>query len=234
MAEELNRMRILIGEEALTKMKEKTVMVCGVGGVGSFTAEALARSGIGTLILVDRDSVDITNLNRQLMTAYDNVGQLKTEVLKKRLESVSPVKVISCPQNVNEDFTIPEGVDYVADCIDDLRGKIALFRKCRERGIPLLCALGSARRLSSEGITVTTLAKTRNDPLARRYRSECRREGLPPEKLEVVFLDSVPIVSAEEGLGSAMFAVGAVGLKMAEVIYGRLLSESRIPAEKTL
>lgn len=235
MAEELNRVRYLIGEENLSILAHKTVMVCGVGGVGSFVAEALARSGVGSLILVDADHIDISNLNRQLMTTKNNIGRSKVEALKERLQEISDCKVLVREEFIRPGFTLPV-VDYVADCIDTLTAKMYLAKECKRLGIPLLSALGSAQRLRAEALCVTRLAKTRNDPLARNWRLLCKKERFPANFIRVVYCDIPPQkmqFTVESGstrkekfpLGSLMFVVGAVGLKMAEVIYGDLLKK---------
>lgn len=235
MDSKLERLRYLIGTQNLEILAKKRVMICGIGGVGSFTAEALARSGIGTLILVDKDIVDITNLNRQLMTTKQNIGRSKVEVLKERIESISDCNVEIHHCFIDENFEV-DNVDYVADCIDTLTAKMALVRKCMEKNIPIISALGSAKRLRAENICVTTLDRSKNDPLARNWRLLCKKERFPSRCIRVVYSDS-PLYQQEccekEGatrkerfpLGSIAFVVGAVGLKVAEVLYHDLLKK---------
>ena len=226
----LERLEILIGEEDLAYLKKKKVLVCGGGGVGSFVAEALARSGIGQLTLVDFDVVDPSNLNRQLMTAKDNIGKVKVEVLKERLESVSDCQVEAVNTFIDENFTLGE-YDYVVDCIDSLASKYALVKKCHEKGIPCLSSLGAAKRIKIENIKRTTLDKTRNDPLAKAFRTLARKERYY-HKIDVVYADSPPIKS--EKLGSSIFVVGSVGLFIAQEVFMDLLKEKEYEENRKL
>lgn len=231
---DLSRMEYLIGADALARVKQKKVLLCGCGGVGSFVAEALCRSGLGHITLLDYDLVEPSNLNRQLMSTKENIGMIKVEALKRRLEEVSDTVVDTIRTFIDEDFELDKDYDYVIDCIDTLTAKFTLVKKCHEKGIPVLCSLGSARRLKPEKITLTTLDKTRNDPLAKAFRGIVKKEGYR-KKIEVVFVDT-PAVKANvvrEGntnkekypLGSAVFTVGSVGLYIAEVVYERLIRE---------
>ncbi len=231
---DLSRMEYLIGKEGLEKIRNKKVMVCGCGGVGSFVAEALCRSGLGEITLVDFDKVEPSNLNRQLMSEKDNIGKKKTEALKERLEKVSDTKVYTIDTFINDDFKIDKEYDYVVDCIDVLASKYALVRKCHEKNIPVLSSLGSARRMKPENIKLTTLDKTKNDPLAKAFRNIVKKDNYR-HKIEVVYTDTPAIKTGivKEGntnkekypLGSSIFVVGSVGLFIASIIYERLLEE---------
>ena len=231
---DLSRMEYLIGADALARVKQKKVLLCGCGGVGSFVAEALCRSGLGHITLLDYDLVEPSNLNRQLMSTKENIGMIKVEALKRRLEEVSDTVVDTIRIFIDEDFELDKDYDYVIDCIDTLTAKFTLVKKCHEKGIPVLCSLGSARRLKPEMITLTTLDKTRNDPLAKAFRGIVKKEGYR-KKIEVVFVDTPAVKTnvVREGntnkekypLGSAVFTVGSVGLYIAEVVYERLIRE---------
>ena len=231
---DLSRMEYLVGADALVRVKQKKVLLCGCGGVGSFVAEALCRSGLGYITLLDYDKVEPSNLNRQLMSTKDNIDMIKVEALKKRLEEVSDTVVDTIRAFIDEDFELDKDYDYVIDCIDTLTAKYALVKKCHEKGIPVLSSLGSARRLKPEKITLTTLDKTRNDPLAKAFRNIVKKEGYR-KKIEVVFVDTPAAKTnvVREGrtnkekypLGSAVFTVGSVGLYIAEVVYERLIRE---------
>ena len=226
----LERLTYLLTSEQIQRLQKTTVLVCGCGGVGSFCAEALARTGVGHIILVDHDVVDPSNLNRQLMTTKADIGRPKTEVLERRLEAVSECKVEVIDTFIDEDFALPK-VDYVADCIDTLVAKFALVKKAKERGIPSLSALGSAKRLSPAGISHTKLSKTRNDPLAKAFRSLTKKAG-DHHDIPVVYIDApakqvevnLPGTTSKQRhpLGSTIFAVGSVGLYMAYVICSEL------------
>ncbi|MBR3167483.1 MAG: ThiF family adenylyltransferase [Erysipelotrichaceae bacterium] len=232
MAEELTRMKILLGEERAARLAKKTVVVAGVGGVGSFVTEALARSGIGKLILVDSDEVEISNLNRQLMTAYDNVGRPKVEVMKEKIASYSRTTEVEARHLfIDDSFEIGQKADYIADCIDTLNGKMVLAERAFAAGIPLISAMGAARRISTGELIVTTLDKTSGDPLARKYRQLCRKRGFDAKNIRVVIntsptLEYDPPLKEENTrtpLGSSIFPVGILGLKIAEIIVNDLL-----------
>ena len=231
---DLSRMEYLVGKEALERMKEKKVLICGVGGVGSFAAEALARSGVGYLTLLDYDKVEASNLNRQLMSDKFNIGESKVYVLKKRLEAVSDSKIDTIETFINDSFVLDKDYDYVVDCIDTLTGKYTLVKLCHQAGVPVLSSLGSARRLKPENIRLTTLDKTRNDPLAKAFRNLVKKDGYR-KKIEVVFVDTPAVKTGvvKEGntnkekypLGSSIFTVGSVGLYIAAIVYERLMKE---------
>ena len=227
----LKRLEILVGQAGLDKLANRKVMICGVGGVGSFVAEALARSGIGELVLVDFDVVEASNLNRQLMSDKAHIGQNKTQVLKNRLELISDVKISTIDTFIDENFILPNGLDYVVDCIDTLTSKMTLVKKCHRAKIPVLSSLGTARRLSPENIKYTTLDKTRNDPLAKAFRNLAKKEHYN-HKIEVVYIDSPAIESKVDilneaknrpTLGSSIFAVGSAGLYIAYIVCSKLL-----------
>lgn len=221
MAKYLDRLELLVGKDKIKLLKKKKVLICGVGGVGSFVAEALARSGIGHIDIVDFDVVDPSNLNRQLLSTKNNIGEIKVEVLKKRLEEISDTKVNAYNLYIDEKFKLKK-YDYVVDCIDSLKSKFELVKKCHEKNIPCLSSLGTAKRIRIENIKRTTLDKTQNDPLAKAFRNLVRKEKYK-HKIDVVFVDSPPIKS--EGLGSSIFVVGSAGLFIAHEVFKDLLKE---------
>ncbi|MBQ5805426.1 MAG: tRNA threonylcarbamoyladenosine dehydratase [Erysipelotrichaceae bacterium] len=233
---DLSRMEYLVGKDAMDRIKQKHVLICGVGGVGSFVAEGLCRSGLGRITLLDYDKVEPSNLNRQLMTDKRNIGTSKVKALKERLELISDTRIKTVESFINEDFVLPEEYDYVMDCIDTLSGKFALVKACHRQGIPVISSLGSARRLKPEKITLTTLDKTRNDPLAKAFRNLVKKENYR-HKIEVVYPDTPAMKTTvvQEGktnkekypLGSAIFMVGSVGLYIAYVVFDRLIREEK-------
>ena len=233
---DLSRMEYLIGKENLDRIRTKKVLVCGVGGVGSFVAEGLCRSGIGYMTLLDYDKVEPSNLNRQLMSTRNNIGMRKTEALKARLQEVSDTKIDTIDAFIEEGFQLDKDYDYVIDCIDTLASKFILVKECHRKKIPVISSLGSARRLKPVNITLTSLDRTRNDPLAKAFRSLVKKEGYR-KKIEVVFVDTPAekTTVVREGktnkekypLGSSVFTVGSVGLYIAAVVYERLMKEEK-------
>ena len=222
MDENLSRLALLVGEESLERIREKTVLLCGCGGVGSFVAEALARSGLGHIILVDDDFVEPSNLNRQLMTTKDNIGIKKVKALEKRLSQISDIEVKAWDLRIDENFKMPQ-VDYVIDCIDDLKAKFILAKKASFLKLPFIASMGSAKRLSVGDIKYTSLDKTRNDPLAKAYRQLVKKENYH-RAIRVVYMDAPPLKQVDNSaLGSAIFAVGACGLKIAAIVFAELI-----------
>lgn len=221
----LERLENLVGKETIRKLKKKRVMICGVGGVGSFVAESLARSGVGELTIVDFDTIDYSNLNRQLMTNKRNIGKPKVDELKKRLEDISDCKVIAVNRFIDDKFSFRKKYDYVVDCIDSLSSKFALVKLCHSKNIRIISALGSAKRTNPENIRLTTLDKTSYDPLAKAFRSLVRRERYS-RKIEVVFVESEPVKTSDNTtLGSSIFVPGSVGLYIGSVVFNRLVEE---------
>jgi len=229
---DLSRIEYLVGKDKINLLKKKKVLVCGVGGVGSFVVEALCRSGLGYITLLDYDVVEKSNLNRQLMTDKNNIGENKAEVLKRRVENISDCKVDVINCFIDENFELDKKYDYVIDCIDTLTSKFILVKKCHEANIPVLSSLGSAKRIKPDNIKLTTLDKTRNDPLAKAFRRIVKDENYK-HKIEVVFVDSPAIKTSvvKQGntnkekypLGSSVFVVGSVGLYIASIVFERLI-----------
>lgn len=232
---DLSRVEYLVGKDSIKLLKKKHVLICGVGGVGSFVAEALARSGIGKLTLVDYDIIDSSNLNRQLMTTKNNIGDSKVNELKKRLQEISDCKIKTKECFIDDNFEIDK-YDYVVDCIDTLTSKFILVKKCHEKKIPIISSLGTARRLKPENIKYTTLDKTRNDPLAKAFRNIVKKENYK-HKIEVVYCDSPAIktnvikkgetTKEKYPLGSSIFVVGSAGLYIASIVFDKLIKENK-------
>lgn len=190
----LSRTELLIGKEALDKLANSKVLVFGVGGVGSFTVEALARAGVGNLILVDDDTVCLTNLNRQIHATYSTISKEKVEVMKERILSINrkcnveTIQVFVTPDNLEE--IIPDDIDYVVDAIDTVSAKIALAVYCEQKGIKLMSSMGTGNKLNPAEFKVTDIYKTKVCPLAKVMRYELRKRGV--KKLKVVYSEEVP------------------------------------------
>lgn len=190
----LSRTELLIGKDALDKLAKSKVMVFGVGGVGSFTVEALARAGVGNLILVDDDTVCLTNLNRQIHATYKTISKNKVEVIKERVLSVNrncnveTIQVFVTPDNLEE--IIPDDVDYVVDAIDTVSAKIALAVYCEQKGIKLMSSMGTGNKLNPAEFKVADIYNTKVCPLAKVMRYELRKRGV--KKLKVVYSEEMP------------------------------------------
>lgn len=190
----LSRTELLIGKDALDKLAKSKVMVFGVGGVGSFTVEALARAGVGNLILVDDDTVCLTNLNRQIHATYKTISKNKVEVMKERVLSVNrncnveTIQVFVTPDNLEE--IIPDDVDYVVDAIDTVSAKIALAVYCEQKGIKLMSSMGTGNKLNPAEFKVADIYNTKVCPLAKVMRYELRKREV--KKLKVVYSEEMP------------------------------------------
>ena len=191
----LSRTELLIGKDGLDKLRNSKVIVFGVGGVGSYTIEALARSGVGELIIVDDDTVCLTNLNRQVHATYKTISQPKVEVMKERIESINrDCKVIIhqvfvTEENISE--IIPNDVDYVVDAIDTVSAKLGLAQYCSENNIKIISSMGTGNKLDPTQFKVTDVFKTKVCPLAKVMRHELRKRGV--EKLQVLYSEEIPI-----------------------------------------
>ena len=213
----LSRTRLLLGDATVNALQQKTVTVVGLGGVGGYAAEALARSGIGKLHLVDADTVQTSNLNRQIFATKETIGWNKTEAAKKRIEAVSDCIVTTSDVFVTgetaEEALVP--CDYLVDAIDSLTGKLALLAWATERGIPLLVCMGAGNRIGTE-FFVTDLSKTEGCPLARRYRQAARKMGILHVPCVVSREQAKKVAQTE--IGSLAPTVGAAGLTAAAYV----------------
>ncbi|MBP1890564.1 tRNA A37 threonylcarbamoyladenosine dehydratase [Clostridium moniliforme] len=191
----LSRIELLIGKEGLDKLKKVKVVVFGVGGVGSFTVEALARAGVGTLVLIDNDTVSISNLNRQIHANYNTVDKVKVDVMKERILSINKdCNVIThqtfvTPDNI-KDF-IDDDVDYVVDAIDTVTAKIAIAKYCYENDIKIISSMGTGNKFDPTQFKVSDVFKTKVCPLAKVMRRELKNRGV--KKLKVVYSEELPV-----------------------------------------
>lgn len=193
-----HRTTILIGEQGSRVLAASRVAVFGVGGVGSFTAEALARSGVGTLILTDFDTVHASNINRQLPATTHTIGVLKVEAMAARLRTINPdITLLSRPVRFSQseaDNLLSNDFDFVVDAIDSLTAKVNLIHECVLRKIPIISSMGSASKIQSEKVRVGDLFDSAGCPLAKMVRKRLRRRGLK-KGIPVVFSDELPILS---------------------------------------
>ena len=219
------RLKLLIGEENFSKLNAATVAVFGVGGVGSFTVEALARSGVGHLILIDKDDIDATNINRQLHALTSTVGRSKVEVMRERVKDINPAAQVDAiqkfflPSENVEDFFICR-CDYVIDAIDTLTAKIFLVEECERRGIKIISSMGAGNKLDATRFRVGDIYQTTTDPVAKVMRKKLKERGI--KSLKVVWSDEPPL-PVKDFIGSAAFVPSVAGLIMAGEVVKDLL-----------
>lgn len=193
--DQFSRTELLLGKEKMDRLKKARVAVFGVGGVGGYTVEALARSGIGTLDLIDNDTFSITNLNRQIYATHSAIGRSKVEVAKERVADINPEAAV----NTYKMFYLPETsdqfdftqYDYVVDAIDTVSGKLDLVTQCSQLGVPVISSMGAGNKLDPTAFKVTDIYKTSVCPLAKVMRRELKKRGV--KKLKVVYSEELPL-----------------------------------------
>lgn len=218
---EFSRTERLIGKDNLEKLKNKNIIIFGLGGVGSYVAEALARCGVGKMTVVDKDTVDITNINRQLYALHSTVGKNKADVAKERILDinpeceVTPVVKMYLPEN-SEEFNLSQ-YDYIVDAIDNVTAKIDLAVKAQELGIPIIASMGTGNKLDPTAFKITDIYKTDTCPLCRVLRRELKARGV--KKLKVLYSTETPKNDGERTPASISFVPSVAGLIIAgEVI----------------
>ena len=231
--EEFSRLSRLVGEEAMKKLAASRVAIFGIGGVGGYVAEALARSGVGKLELVDHDTVALSNLNRQIIALHSTVGQSKVDVMARRIADIKPTAEVTAraifylPETASEfDFT---KYDYVVDAIDTVAGKMELVRRAREAGVPIICSMGAGNKMDPTAFRVTDIYKTSVCPLAKVMRGLCKKEGI--KHLKGVYSEEIPMTPEPpeghtEGRippASTIFAPAAAGLAIAAEVVKDLI-----------
>ena len=210
MIDQYARTQLLIGEDGLNRLKDSTVMIFGVGGVGSHCIEALARSGIGRLILVDNDTVSLTNINRQSIAYHSTIGRMKTEVMRERIRDIDPAITV----RTYETFVLPENlaelldqeekntdgkIDYIIDAIDTVSAKIALVEEAQKRDIPLISSMGTGNKLHPELFEIADLSETSFCPLCRVMRRELKQRGIT--HLKVLYSKEKPVDTCGRSTG---------------------------------
>ena len=228
MLEQFLRTEMLLGSEALTRLQSARVAVFGLGGVGGYAVEALARSGVGSLDLIDSDTVSVSNLNRQILATHSTVGMLKVDAARNRVLDINPAcnvktwPVFYTPDTADSfDFT---QYDYIVDAIDTVTGKLALVERAKAAGTPIICCMGTGNKLDASAFQVADISKTSMCPLARVMRKELSKRGI--RHLKVVYSQEEAITPTgweEEAAalgkrqmpGSVAFGPGAAGLLLA-------------------
>ena len=230
MVNQFSRTELLIGKDGLNRLTESRVAIFGIGGVGGYVAEALVRSGVGSLDLIDNDKVALTNLNRQIIALYSTIGQYKVDVAEARVKDINPdvkiktYKTFFTPETAKEfDFT---EYDYVVDAIDTVSGKLEIIEQAKKSGVPVISSMGAGNKMHPELFEISDISKTSVCPLAKVIRQELKKRNI--KKVKVVYSKEIPIKpeksdEAIEGKkqipGSNAFVPSAVGLIIAgEVI----------------
>lgn len=223
MLNQFSRTELLIGKDGQEKLKNAKVAVYGLGGVGSYVVEALARAGIGHLVLIDYDKYDITNINRQLGAYHPTIGRYKVEVTKERILDINPNAIVETyrPEEIegSEANIIDASFTYVVDAIDTMKTKLELIEKCNKENVRIITATGTGSKLDATKFEVSDIYKTSVCPMCRILRKELKNRNI--KKLKVVYSKEIPIKHEETGnvLGSISFVPSVAGLLVAgEVI----------------
>ena len=215
----------VIGEDNFKKLNNSSVIVFGLGGVGGAACEALVRSGIGSVAIVDKDVVDITNINRQIIATDETVGMKKTDAMKKRLLSINPsLKIVKydlfyLPETADE-INLSE-YDFAVDCIDNVTAKLELVERCNRLGVPVISSMGTGNKLHPEMLEIADISKTSVCPLARVMRRELKKRGI--NKLPVVYSKEEPVKTELSVPGSMSFTPPVAGYLICSYVVRKLL-----------
>lgn len=226
------RSAMLLGEDGIEDLHKKKVAIFGIGGVGSFVAEALGRCGIGHLVLIDFDDIVVSNINRQIHAHSESVGDLKVDAMKERLKLINPnIEVTAQPVLYNQDNLdiITDDIDYVVDAIDMVSSKLLLIEQCKEKNIPIICSMGTGNKLNPAMLEVADISKTSVCPLAKVMRTELKKRRI--KKVKVVYSKEQPLKplqletsdSRRALPGSVSFVPSAAGIILASEVIKDLL-----------
>lgn len=221
MENQYTRTVAVLGEDAIKKLNNSHVAVFGVGGVGSFTVEALARAGVGAIDLIDNDTFNVTNINRQLYATHKTIGQYKVDVAATRILDINP----NCKVTTHKMFYLPENAetldlsqyDYIVDAIDTVTAKVELVKRADSVGTKIISSMGTGNKLRADLFEIADIYKTSVCPLAKVMRTRLKKEGI--KKLKVVYSKEEPITNSQNVIGSVPFVPSVAGLILAgEVI----------------
>lgn len=230
MKESMERTAYLIGEAGVKLLAGKHVALFGVGGVGGYVAEALGRAGVGMITLVDKDTVSVSNINRQIIATYDTIGQKKTEVMAARLHSINPdMRIVRRDcfflPDTAEEFDFSE-YDYVVDAVDTVTAKLELVKRAKEAGVPIISCMGTGNKLDPGRFEITDISKTSVCPLAKVMRRELKKRGI--SHLKVLYSKEEPIKHEAGAVpGSISFVPPVAGLMIAGEVISDLLREEK-------
>ena len=224
-----SRLEKIIGKDNLDKLKDKSVLVLGCGGVGGYVVEALVRSGIGTLVLVDYDKVDITNINRQIIALDSTIGEYKVDVLEKRIKDINNkcnvIKINKFIETTNLEELFKYNIDFFVDACDTVSVKKGIIRECIKRKIKFISSMGTGNKLDPSKLEITDIRKTVNDPLARILRKYVKDEKIN-DKVLVLSSSELPIKTGERTPGSSSFVPSSAGLLIASYIVRYFIENS--------
>ena len=195
MPDQFSRTKLLIGEAALNKLQNSRVAIFGIGGVGGYVCEALVRAGVGSFDIIDDDKVSLSNLNRQITATYSSIGEYKVDVMKKRMLDINKAAVVNTykcfflPENADEFYF--EKYDYVVDAVDTVTSKLEIITRCKEKGVPVISAMGAGNKLDASSFKIADIYDTRVCPLAKVLRRELRKREI--KSLKVVYSEEEPI-----------------------------------------
>lgn len=229
MENQYTRSIAVLGEEAMTKLKNCRVAVFGVGGVGSYTVEALARAGVGAIDLIDNDTFNVTNINRQLYATHKTIGQYKVDVARERILDINP----ECKVTAHKMFYLPENADgldlsqydYIVDAIDTVAAKVELIVRADKVGTKIISSMGTGNKLHPEMFEITDIYKTSVCPLAKVMRTRLKKEGI--KKLKVVYSKEEPITNPDNIIGSVPFVPSVAGLIIAGEVVKEIVNNAK-------
>lgn len=226
--EQLKRLEIMIGKEKIKTIKNSTVLIIGLGGVGSYALETIVRNGVNNIIIVDNDTIDITNLNRQLITLHSNIGKLKTDAWENRIKEINPncniIKINEFITKENIDILFNQKIDYIIDACDTIETKKELIRQCLKRKIKFISSMGTGNKLDPTKLQIQDIRKTSYDPIAKIIRKMVKDEKIK-EKIMVVSSIEVPIKTNEKTIGSNSFVPGMAGLLCASYVINDIIGD---------
>lgn len=227
------RTEMLIGKDALEKLKNSRIAVFGIGGVGGYVVEALARAGVGTLDIIDNDTISVSNINRQIIALHSTVGLSKVQVAKERLLDINPnitvnsYQIFYTPETAEKfDF---KNFDYVVDAIDSVVGKLELISRAKQSGVPIICSMGTGNKLNPSMFEVSDISKTSVCPLAKVIRQELKKRKI--KKVKVVYSKEIPqkpIVSDEEQIEKKIGRIAPASNSFCPAVAGLILASEVI------
>ncbi len=229
MENQYTRSIAVLGDDAITKLKNCRVAVFGVGGVGSYTVEALARAGVGAIDLIDNDTFNVTNINRQLYATHKTIGQYKVDVARERILDINP----ECKVTAHKMFYLPENADgldlsqydYIVDAIDTVAAKVELIVRADKVGTKIISSMGTGNKLHPEMFEITDIYKTSVCPLAKVMRTRLKKEGI--KKLKVVYSKEEPITNPDNIIGSVPFVPSVAGLIIAGEVVKEIVNNAK-------